>query len=76
MFPTMTREEEYQCVVDDIFAADSTAADVCINDLCEQMSIANCPENAEEIMDGVIEHEDFLSTIYLHYQDRLLDKAF
>jgi len=73
MIPTLTISEEYQLILDDIFDADETATEECINDFCEQIGLANCPENAEEIMSNVIEHEDFLATIHQHYQSSIVD---
>jgi hypothetical protein len=71
MIHTLSTAEEYQLVVEDVFDADETAADICINELCEEIGIANCPENEEEIMEAVIHYEDFLVTIYDHYRNGL-----
>jgi len=53
-FPTMTPQEEFEMFVEDALEGSSVDREDLLNYFCEQLGIAYCDENMDELMDEVI----------------------
>ena len=62
-FPTMTPQEEFEMFVEDALEGSSVDREDLLNYFCEQLGIAYCDENMDELIDAVLDEPYVLNEL-------------
>lgn len=62
-FPTMTPQEEFEMFVEDALEGSSVDREDLLHYFCEQLGIAYCDENMDELIDAVIDEPFVLNEL-------------